>query len=214
MKPSLRHRLGPIAGLLTLGIGLGLVAMSHFFAFKGVEPDADGTDELKQAVAETPASVPSKLELSCYDPQIQRVWKELKQNESFRNALEYQTGEIDCSMILEVKRIDTMSGNATDEIFVRGKSLLCGATGNCFLWIVEIKDGNPAVVLESGGVDLAVIGSKYDGLGTVHVRSNGGNYPDSLLEYRYSRGKYRLVRCFQQDKQTLETWRESCEGWE
>lgn len=91
--------------------------------------------------------------------------------------------------------------------------ILCGPTGNCYSWVFEIRSGHAKKVLESGGVDLDA--SRYDdGIRKIVVRQNGSSYPDSLYEYRYSSSRYQLVGCFQQDKQTLKRWRESCEGVE
>ena len=219
MQSSLRHRLSPIAGIGTLAIGLGFVAVLQFFLTllsegpsASSEIDADAPVPLLRPLDSVTAPK-GVLELSCYDPRILPIWHELKRDRYFQDGLAMFPGQHDCSELLKVKRED-LNGDRQDEFFVSGKNTpLCGATGNCDLWVFGIRDGRMTQLLHSGGIAIARDKSKRHGFRNLIIRFNGSSYPDSLLEYRFNGSKFRLARCYQQDKQSLEKWEESCEGW-
>ena len=217
MQASLRHRLSPVAGVVTLGLGLGFVVVLQFFssliwgASTGIDSEAPVPILRPLESVTAPNGV---LELSCYDPHILPIWRELKQDSEFRARLAIIPGQYNCSELVEIERED-LNGDREAEFIVWGKDIkfFCGATANCNLWIFGIRNGRMKQLLDSGGIGLEFGRKRHNGFRNVTVRFNGSSYPDSLLEYQFDGIRFRLARCYDQDKQSLEKWEESCEGW-
>ena len=216
MAASIRHRLSAIAGLATLAFGIGFVGIFRSFltlfsvSSGAFTPTHQPIPPLRPVQTFTASNDVS--ELSCYDLNILPVWQELKKDDDFRDLIAMAPGRYDCSELLEIKRED-LNGDRHDEFFVTGKDLqFCGATGNCHLWVFGIRNGRVVQLLHSGGITIERQKSKRNGLQNLVVRFNGSSYPDSLFEYRFDGSRFRLARCYRQDKQSLEKWEEDCEG--
>ena len=89
------------------------------------------------------------LELPCYDLDILPIWHELKKDSRFTGALRHSTGLVDCSEMVQVKRLD-LNQDGTEEFLVRGKGpVQCGGIGNCNYWIFEYGHGSTRKLLAS-----------------------------------------------------------------
>src|SRR5215213_9157629 len=148
MERTPRVFLSPIAGIVTMAIGVGCVLgiemVTSLFAASATAVRQEQQREENIGVASTenfksflPERKTEGLVLSCYDPTILPVWKELKKDEGFNDRLDGATGVMNCSDMLDVRKVD-LNDDGTEEFLARGKaSPLCGATGNCGLWIFD-----------------------------------------------------------------------------
>ena len=215
MNFSLRNHLSPLVAIMTLALGIGLALavdiITSTFQSKPVG-HAIATSSPEMVDQDSP---PASVELSCYDFTILPIWHELKRDASFRHALEMFPGKVDCSDLVRVERVE-IDGDKFDEFIVWGKDSqsFCGATGNCSVWVFDVAKDRVSKLLSSAGIDVEVEKSKSNGFRNVVVRFNGGNYPDSLFDYKFDGHEYRLEKCYHQDKQTLNKWDESCGDWE
>ena len=211
-----QHFMGPLFGAVTLAIGVGFVSAIAALTISkpadpvtGFELEYTSSADLSHRVA----NEDGQLELSCYDLNIQPIWKEIRTDAEFQKLISLIPGKTDCSQLVEVKRLD-LNRDHSDEYLIWGKDRFCGATANCAFWIFESGRGGTTKLLDSGGTRFEVQRARSNGFSNIVLRENGSSYPDSLLEYRFDGHEYRLMRCQRQDKQTLEKWEEECEGWE
>jgi len=221
MESSLRHRLSPIAAVVTLGIGCGFVAIMQLFADPVVAPKIEPAEILIARPGENPPLAPAKLELSCYDLQIQPVWKELKNDSEFKARMEGLTGIYDCAGMLEVKHID-LNNDGRVEILARGKALpLCGRPpSGCGLWVFSNKEDRYRVLLsyldvgDTASVENLLRKSRTRGYADLLLKNfgeyndpiystfiyNGRDYVESSCVYEVPRkdrsvGAYETVPC-------------------
>ena len=123
MQISARHFISPLAAVVTLAMGIAVVAaintfFSLFSSSAAVANEAplvvrpwDNTDPIK----------PQKLELSCYDLSILPIWHELKRDDEFQRVMGITQGTTDCSDLLEIRRQD-LNSDGSKEFLVRAKS--------------------------------------------------------------------------------------------
>ncbi len=215
MNFSKRNHLSPLVAILTLAFGMGAartagIIMSTFLS-KPVEHAIASSAPKNE---DQDSSSTSEDLLSCYDFNILPIWHELKRDAKFRHALETFPGNADCSELLRVEQVE-LDGDRFDEFIVWGKDVrFCGATGNCDVWVFDLANNRVSKLLSSNGIDVEVEKSKSQGFRNIVVRFNGSSYPDSLFDYKFDGHEYRLKKCYQQEKQTLNKWDETCEGWE
>jgi len=141
---------------MTLGIGLGFVALLQMFAYHSSDSPAaahkvEPTEILIARPGENPPlTSPSKLELSCYDPQILPVWHELKKDKKFKAWTKDVVGIYDCAAMLEVKQID-LNNDGQLEVLARGKDFpLCGnGRAGCGFWIFSNRNDRHRVLLSA-----------------------------------------------------------------
>jgi hypothetical protein len=215
MRIASRTYLGPFVAVVTLLIGLAFVwtAQRTLAVWTAKPPTVVADARRSYGVKITHTVERSRSGLSCYDPTILPIWTELRRDSMFRKGLGQVIDE-DCSEILLLSRED-FNGDGIDEIFVIGKHpLLCGPTANCYMWLFNEQDGHWIILLRSAGIRLERANGASKGYQNVNVRHNGSSYPDSLRAYRFERGRYRLTRCYEQDKRTLEKSEATCDGLE
>src|SRR5687767_11183555 len=111
MQSRTRFYLSPIAALVTLAIGVGFVRAAEtvvsFFepaAITGRESPMEeniGVTSTENFKSFLPEKTTQGRVLACYDPNILKIWHELKQDEVFKQAISNSTGVMNCSDMIE-----------------------------------------------------------------------------------------------------------------
>lgn len=190
MQPSLRHRLSPIAGVLTLAIGIGFVmsvrAVASLFSdsvtTERPSPIENHPRDFKPATqVETERQPSGPPEFSCYDAHLLPVWHELKRDSSFRTWMAHRSGNLNCSDLIDIKAVD-LNQDGSNEFLVWGKDAqMCSGVGNCAFWIFG-KRGRRTVSLLS---ETDFYGEQGE-LGEQIQRSRTRGYPNILLKGHFS----------------------------
>src|SRR5829696_3631212 len=185
MQISGRHFFSPFAAIVTLAIGVAVVAAFDTLTMASQKPvtqttvakSSAATLVAKHGSVAIPSPVAERVRaaLSCYDMNILPIWHELKKDEEFQDRVGYWSDSSDCSDMLEIKIVD-LNSDGKKEFLVRGKNFhLCGAVGNCGFWIFE-KKGSRFRRLLSGSdyVDISALGEQV-------LRTKTKGYADLLL---------------------------------
>lgn len=214
MNQIIRVILQPLVGVVTMTVGVLFVFALQFAPSFSSDPVVAQVATVNVAENKELFDL-NATELSCFDPSILLVWRVLKQDHYFWRSTVAFPGRYDCSDIVEIKRID-LDGDGESEFLVSGKDtrLFCGGLANCDLWIFGKREGRMTRLLHSAGIAVEWSSTRSKRVRNVEVRFNGSSYPDTLRKYRFDGRQYRLARCYGQDKQTLERWAETSEGWD
>lgn len=222
MQISSRHFISPLVAVITLALGVAfagatnaILSLLSFQAIGGgvireaplVVRPGDNTDPIAS----------SKPELSCYDLDILPVWHELKNDARFKERLQFYAGPLNCSEMVQVKRLD-LNRDGNDESLVSGKGTLCGATGNCVYWVFGLKDGVVRTVLvavhetdaHEFGVD-EVHKSRTRGYSDILLTDRNGQNVLSFRTYRFDGTQYVESRCMAEVPRLL---RDGAGSWE
>jgi hypothetical protein len=76
-------------------------------------------------------------------------------------------------------------------LIVRGGGLLCGATGNCPIWIFDPRGGE--LLLEAGGDDMKLKSAIHEGMYDLEFPWNYSYCDGDIAHYRFDGKRYRLV---------------------
>ena len=219
MQISARHFISPLAAVVTLGIGVAVVAaMNTFFSLFSPSAVANETALVVRPWNNTDPIKPLKPELSCYDLNILPIWQELKNNPRFKERLGFSAGNIDCSEMLQVVKVD-LNRDGNDEFLVRGKgSVQCGPTGNCGYWIFELRNGVAQLLLATVhqadqyefGVD-EVQQSRARGYPDILVTERNGQYVLFFQTYRFDGSQYIEAQCMSEVPKSL---RDGAGSWQ
>jgi hypothetical protein len=157
MAISIRHRLSPIAGIVTLAVGIifscGVHTLLSAFStpvavVRAVPAPAQDYDFFSTPRVETPATS-TPTEFSCYDPHLLPIWHELKKDAGFKDWTN-ETGQLNCSELLDVARVDLKGDGEEKEFLVRGKDAqMCSSVGNCGFWILGATKKGVRMLLSS-----------------------------------------------------------------
>ncbi|MEP7149530.1 MAG: hypothetical protein ABI857_11680 [Acidobacteriota bacterium] len=223
MKATVRNCLSPIAAVVTLVIGIGFVAAIRAVASVFSTP-VSVTPVLRVETTNRfdPFSAPklkaSRTEFSCYDLSILPIWHELKNDNAFKERLQFSDGVANCSEMLETKKADLNRDN-TDEFLVRGKGpVLCGGIGNCNYWVFEVKNGAVRKLLagvheadaHEFGVD-EVQKSRTRGYSDILLTDRNGQNDLRFQTYRFDGTAYIESRCMSEVPRLL---RDGAGSWE
>lgn len=190
MERIARVYLSPVVALVTLVIGVGFVRaaetiISFFEPAALVSREQPSEENIGVTSSENfksfePERTTQGRVLACYDPTILPIWPELKRDEEFKDRMDQRTGVMNCSDMLEVKKVD-LSFDGKAEFLVGGKGpYLCGAVGNCGFWIFEETKSRPRILLSASDyVDISELGDQV-----LRTRTNG--YSDILLKGHFS----------------------------
>jgi len=224
MQLTSRTFVSPLAAVITLAIGIAVVAAMKTFLSLFSSP-AVVTDVVKHDAPlivrphdNTDAIAPQKLELSCYDLNILPIWQALKKDSVFKERLQYSSGSLNCSEMLEVLRFD-LNQDGKDEVIAQGKGLeLCTPTGNCSFWVFELKKSGARTLL----ADYDFYPGLYPEFGEQVQKSRTKGYSDILLAghsksdetsyrtFKYDGEKYFESRCLYEipkmDRQREGSW--------
>jgi hypothetical protein len=116
----------------------------------------------------------------CKDKRILPVWKLLQKEEYFKFQNDGQFYEPNCANMFEIFKFD-LNRDGRKEIILRGKIHgLCGATGNCGLWIFGKKGGKYRELLsDEDYFHISKMGKQI-------TNKKTKDYADILLTYRFS----------------------------
>jgi hypothetical protein len=192
MSASLRYRLSPTAGIVTLAVGIGFMTIlrvltssseTSFAVPRQQSVQTNAKYEFYAARRVEPSAAPSEnpTQFSCYDPHLLPIWHELKKDTEFKDRVRGEAGELSCSDVLELKPVD-LNSDGSEEFLVRGKdSPVCSPVGNCGFWIVGKLGKRVRLLLSS---------SDYNGeselLGEQIQRSRTSGYSNILLKGHFS----------------------------
>ncbi|HVF31167.1 MAG TPA: hypothetical protein VNA22_09355 [Pyrinomonadaceae bacterium] len=194
---------------VTMSIGIAFVITLQLIGFMFAEhpalPAPAGGPAPVLRPLERLGVAPGVLELSCYDPHILPIWSELKKDEQFEQRLDGETGRLNCSEMLEVRRLD-LNRDGSEEVIARGKGPdLCSATGNCGFWVFEHENGRTLVLLSgSSYVEANEIGSEilrwsrtrsYD---DILLTGHSSAAETSYRTYKFDGRRYAEARCMYQ----------------
>ena len=238
MNTTVRFVLSLALALLTFFIGVGVVRAAEMIASllsapAYVElPENIGVSSSENFHALMPpggeVTVGEGRVLSCYDPNILRVWKELKKDEVFKALLSRATGHMSCSAILLTTERD-LNNDGKKEILATAKGpLLCGKADTCGFWVFEAGNAKLKTLLAvDGALSGMTLGEEVQrtrtrGYTDVVValdmftnqtnfrtyKFDGKQYVESSCSYevmkwpRDGEGLWKLISCKEFDKET------------
>jgi hypothetical protein len=203
MKLAVKVFLHVLLAGVTMAIGVAFVLALRLLTPSSKPPATEPPPPVLRPLESV--TIPrTSLELACYDPHILPIWSELKKDDEFKDRIDGETGQLNCSEMLEVRRLD-LNRDGNDEVVVRGKGPdLCSGTGNCGFWVFERLNGRTRVLLSgSSYFDATEIGPEIQ-------RSRTRSYSDILLTghssaaetsyrtYKYDGRRYTETRCMYQ----------------
>ncbi|PYS99760.1 MAG: hypothetical protein DMF63_09645 [Acidobacteria bacterium] len=220
MQISGRHFISPLAAVLTLTIGLAVAAAinTNFSLFSSSAVVPNKVPVVVRPAENADPPVRQKVEMSCYDLSILPIWHELKNDSSFKERLQFASGLVDCSEMLQVTKTD-LNRDGNDEFLVRGKGTAqCGGIGNCGYWIFELKNGVVRKLLEAThqadqyefGVD-EVQKSRAHGYPDILLTDRNGQFVLFFRSYRFDGSQYTESRCMSEVPKSL---RDGAGSWE
>src|SRR5215204_4901208 len=147
MQRTIRVLSGLLVAVVTMTIGVGFVraagiVMTLFADAALVSEDQPaeeniGVTSTQNSRTFSPQTSGQGRVLSCYDLNILPFWPELKNDSEFIKRLGVSNGVINCSDMVEIRKLD-LNHDGIAEFLVRGKGpFLCSAMGNCGFWIFE-----------------------------------------------------------------------------
>jgi hypothetical protein len=207
MKVSARVYLSPMAALVTMAIGVGVVwaggTVATLFESRPEEAveeniGVSSTENFKSF--QKPKATHGRV-LACYDPTILPLWHELKNDEVFNDLLSNSHGVMNCSDMIAVDRVD-LDGDGSGEFVVRGKSpYLCSASSDCGFWVFEKKVSQLRKILAATdyvqvvGLENPVQNSGSNGYSNLLLMAHPSASQTSYRTFAYDGGQYVETRC-------------------
>jgi hypothetical protein len=115
----------------------------------------------------------------CSDKKLLPFWNELRKDKRFRERAKDFYMEADCSVMLEIQKIDLNNDGRKESVLWGKNGNLCGGTGNCDIWVYEKKNGKYKLLLQSGAYNDE---TKWLEL----KKAKSSNYQDILLKTHFS----------------------------
>ena len=147
-----------------------------------------------------PIYIPKLHKATCSDKKLLPIWNELKKDKDFREAAKDFYMQADCTEMLDVQKID-LNDDGQKEIVLWGQNgNLCGATGNCTLWIYENKNGKYKLLLRAGAYNaetrwFEVKKAKSGGYRNLLLKTHFSGYETTYAFYKYNNNKYVKGKC-------------------
>jgi hypothetical protein len=194
----MRHYVFYLAcGLLTFGFGLFIsigfysktVERSNDIKSQSPAKIADKKNDLIEPVFYQTAVRPAddKREIKeipvCRDKKLAPLWNELKKDKEFRERVEGFYKNVDCTDLFDVKKIDLNNDGQKEFVLWGNNDSLCGATGNCAIWIYEKKNSEYKLLLQS----YAYRDGENEWFEVKNLKSNG--YRNLLLKGHFTRAE-------------------------
>jgi hypothetical protein len=73
---------------------------------------------------------------------------------------------------------------------------VCGATGNCPLWVLEKSGGHYKLILNGFGQTFTVQSTRTNGFSDIVISMQGSATSSDLMLYKYKNGQYHRTACF------------------
>ncbi len=148
---------------------------------------------------ENQPAVKKKSAFTCNNKILSAVLNDLRKQKDFdedaKNHLEF-SDDSDCQDILYINQTVDLNGDGINEFVVRGANFfLCGATGNCQMWIYKKSGNSYKKLLDTGGEILLVKKNLTSGYKNIFVRNHGSCASSYQTTYKFNRGKYEESQC-------------------
>lgn len=197
-----------LTGTLTFVIGLFVVNLEFFkketsalsgqtFVFNNYRP-------LKFYSSENKLNEKPKVRFTCTNKRLQPLWNELKKDKDFKEASQNFYENADCEKMIELQTVD-LNNDGKKEFVLWGSDFnLCGATGNCPIWIYEIKNSKYKLLLQSGAYNdetkwFEIIKSKSNGYQNILLKSHYSASEVWKEFFKFNAGKYVRYKCLLYD---------------
>ena len=91
-----------------------------------------------------------------------------------------------------------LAGNGSRQVAVTFGSdrMMCGATGNCNIWLFSLEYGQAKLILDSNGWGLTVRPETTHGLRDVVVESHQSAWDTALEVFQFNGARYKQVDCY------------------
>ena len=152
---------------------------------------------------EKTAVIKSKTDITCKNKILSAVINDLKKEKKFKEFVKSYIEEnnpLDCRDILFIEKYTNLNKNGGKEVIVRGKMLMCGATGNCSIWIYKKSRKSYRKILESNGEALEIKNNSTKGYQNIFIRVRASCCSFYLLTYKFNGiNKYKENKCLFED---------------
>ena len=201
-----------LIALTAFGVG-SLIAKKFYWETEKIIPNntevfktrtfGDFREDLRKNSLQSPTdnqpAINKKKSFTCNSKILSAVLKDSRRDRdfdtNFENYLE-ASGDSDCQDILQINQTVDLNGDGINEFVVRGNSsFLCGATGNCSMWIYKKSGNGYKKLLDTGGEYLTVKRSSTNGYKNIFVRDHESASESYQTTFKFNRGKYEESRC-------------------
>jgi hypothetical protein len=215
MRNTVRFYLSPLAAFLTLGIGIGCVRAADVVTAFFTGPDVTvrtsqpaqenigvtSTDNFRSFEPNDARPVAKGRVLSCYDLTILPVWRELKDDQEFKDRIRNTTGVMNCSDMIEIEKVD-LNFDGSREVVVRGKGpYLCDLAADCGFWIFDNTETGLRKLLAASdyaevyGVEEPTQTSRTNGHADILLKGHGLASEITYRTYKFDGRIYAESRC-------------------
>lgn len=148
-----------------------------------------------------PVYIPKLHRATCASKNLLPVWNELLKDKEFQEQSKKFYREADCKDMFEIQNID-LNNDGRREFILWGKNgNLCGATGNCEMWIYEKKNGKYKQLLHSNGYSdgeekwFEVNKVTSNGYRNILLKGHASGYETTEQHYEFDGKKYKETKC-------------------
>ena len=147
-----------------------------------------------------PVYVSKQYKPDCSDRKILPVWKQLIKDKDFREAAKDFYMHADCAEMLDVKKIDLNDDGQKEIVLWGNNGNLCGATGNCNLWIYENKNGKYKLLLQAVAYNdelkwFEAKKVKANGYRNLLLKTHMSGYETEYVYYKFNGNEYLNNKC-------------------
>lgn len=98
----------------------------------------------------------------------------------------------------KIQLVDLTNGRIDPEVVVRvdEEGGFCGASGNCPLWFFRKMHGGYKLLLHGVGQGFTIQPTETNGFKDLVIAMHFSAFEKNLQVYRYARGRYRRVACY------------------
>ncbi len=91
-----------------------------------------------------------------------------------------------------------LAGNGSRQVAVtfEGDRMMCGATGNCMIWVFSLQYGQAKLILEANGWGLTIRPETTHGLRDVAVESHLSAVETALQVFQFNGTRYTEADCY------------------
>ncbi len=173
-----------------------------------------------------PVYVPKLHKPTCNIKGLLPVWNELIKNKEFKEREKEFYQDADCALMFDVKKVDLNNDGQNEIVFWGNNGNLCGATGNCALWVYEKKGNKYKLLLQSiayrDGAEewFEVKNVKTNGYRNLLLKGHFSGYETTHSFYRFNGDRYIETKCWfeiywmNEEKPSIMTCREYSEETE
>ncbi len=152
-----------------------------------------------------PEYIPKLHKPTCRDKKIIPVWKELKKDKYFQERTENFYMNADCSEMFDIEKVDLNDDGQKEFIFWGNNGNLCGATGNCDVWIYEKKKSVYKKLLQSNAYNdgtnkwFELSKNKKNKYRNFVLKGHASGYETTVRFYEFNGKTYQESKCLFED---------------